>query len=77
VDRVWIKIETEVFRTIPRFTAWSDKDLRARERKETSENLFGKGRIRSVDESTEQTQEVDRNVDEERKRVSKYMTLFF
>ncbi|WOH14902.1 hypothetical protein DCAR_0934430 [Daucus carota subsp. sativus] len=68
VDRVWIKIETEVFRTIPRFTAWSDKDLRARKRKETSENLFGKGRIRSVDESTEQTQEVARNVDEERKR---------
>ncbi|KAL1823662.1 hypothetical protein ACET3Z_010440 [Daucus carota] len=68
VDRVWIKIETEVVRTIPRFTAWSDKDLRARERKETSENLFGKGRIRSADESTEQTQEVDRNLDEERKR---------
>ncbi|KAL1817286.1 hypothetical protein ACET3Z_019860 [Daucus carota] len=68
VDRVWIKIETEVVRTIPRFTAWSDKDLRARERKETSENLFGKGRIRSANESTEQTQEVDRNLDEERKR---------
>ncbi|KAL1803172.1 hypothetical protein ACET3Z_031819 [Daucus carota] len=67
-NRVWIKIETEVVRTIPRFTAWSDKDLRARERKETSENLFGKGRIRSADESTEQTQEVDRNLDEERKR---------
>ncbi|KAL1809392.1 hypothetical protein ACET3Z_026382 [Daucus carota] len=68
VETVWIKIETEVVRTIPRFTAWSDKDLRARERKETSENLFGKGRIRSADESTEQTQEVDRNLDEERKR---------
>ncbi|WOG91845.1 hypothetical protein DCAR_0311100 [Daucus carota subsp. sativus] len=67
-QRLWIKIETEVVRTIPRFTAWSDKDLRARERKETSENLFGKGRIRSADESTEQTQEVDRNLDEERKR---------
>uniref|UniRef100_A0A162A5M8 Ubiquitin-like protease family profile domain-containing protein n=1 Tax=Daucus carota subsp. sativus TaxID=79200 RepID=A0A162A5M8_DAUCS len=61
-------IQKAVVRTIPRFTAWSDKDLRARERKETSENLFGKGRIRSADESTEQTQEVDRNLDEERKR---------
>ena len=73
LDGVSIKIKSEVFRSIPTLPSWSDKDLRAPQRKETSENLFGEGWIRCVDETTTQTEEIDRNADEERKKVSKYI----